>query len=78
MRKILILLLMPALLGSCNAISTLVHDDQVVAKVGKNKATKLQEATIEQIRKAGGIAEVVYSVDDVKQVISGLEELSYG
>ncbi len=40
MRKILILLLMPALLGSCNAISTLVHDDQVVAKVGKNKLYK--------------------------------------
>ena len=40
MRKILILLLLPALLGSCNAISSLVHDDQVVAKVGKNKLYK--------------------------------------
>ena len=41
MRKtIIFLLLLPALLGSCNAISSLVHDDQVVAKVGKNKLYK--------------------------------------
>jgi hypothetical protein len=41
MRKtIILLLLLPALLGSCNAISSLVHDDQVVAKVGKNKLYK--------------------------------------
>ena len=38
MRKLLILL--PLLLGSCNAISTLIHDDQVVAKVGDNKLYK--------------------------------------
>lgn len=36
MRKLLICLFLPALLCSCNAISSLVHDDQVVAKVGKN------------------------------------------
>lgn len=40
MRKILILLLVPALLGSCNVISSLVHDDQVVATVGKDKLYK--------------------------------------
>lgn len=41
MRKtIILLLLLPVLLGSCNAISSLVHDDQVVAKVGKNKLYK--------------------------------------
>ena len=40
MRKFLILLLLPALLCSCNAISSLVHDDQVVAKVGDNKLYK--------------------------------------
>ena len=40
MRKILILLLLPVLLGSCNTITSLVHDDQVVAKVGKNKLYK--------------------------------------
>ena len=40
MRKLFILILLPALLGSCNAISSLVHDDQVVAKVGKNKLYK--------------------------------------
>ena len=37
MRKVFILLLLPVLLGSCHAISSLVHDDQVVAKVGSNK-----------------------------------------
>ena len=37
MRKYIICLLLPALLCSCNAIQSLVHDDQVVAKVGKNK-----------------------------------------
>ena len=40
MRKIFILILLPALLASCNAISSLVHDDQVVAKVGENKLYK--------------------------------------
>ena len=40
MRKLIILLLLPALLGSCEAISSLVHDDQVVAKVGKKKLYK--------------------------------------
>ena len=40
MRKLFILILLPALLGSCNAISSMVHDDQVVAKVGKNKLYK--------------------------------------
>lgn len=38
MRKLLILL--PLLLGSCNAISSLIHDDQVVAKVGDTKLYK--------------------------------------
>ena len=40
MRKILILLLLPALLGSCHTITSLVYDDPVVAKVGKNKLHK--------------------------------------
>ena len=43
------------------------------AKVGKNKPTKLQAATIDLIRKAGGTAAVVYSVDDVKAVMSEKE-----
>ena len=43
------------------------------AKVGRNKPTKLQAATIEAIKKAGGTAAVVYSVDDVKAVMSELE-----
>ena len=40
MRKSLILVLLPLLLGSCNAISSLVHDDQVVARVGKTRLYK--------------------------------------
>ena len=44
------------------------------AKVGKNQPTKLQAVTIEQIRKAGGTAAVVRSVEDVKTIISELED----
>ena len=40
------------------------------AKVGKNQPTRLQAATIEQIRRAGGIACVVRSVDEVKETIN--------
>ena len=40
MRKMLILLLLPVLMGSCKAISTLIHDDQVVASVGERKLYK--------------------------------------
>ena len=43
------------------------------AKVGKNLPTKLQAATIDKIRQAGGTASVVRSVDDVRQIIEGLE-----
>ncbi len=43
------------------------------AKYGKNKPTKLQTATIEAIRNAGGTAAVVYSVDDVRKVFGELE-----
>ena len=45
MRKFLILLLLPALLCSCNAISSLVHDDQVVARVGR---TRLYKSEVER------------------------------
>ena len=45
MRKLLILLLLPALLCSCNAISSLVHDDDVVARVGK---TRLYRSEVER------------------------------
>lgn len=47
------------------------------AKVGRNKPTKLQAATIESIRKAGGTAAVVYSIDDVKRVFVETEA-AYG
>lgn len=43
------------------------------AKVDKNKPTKLQTATIEKIRQAGGTAAVVYSVDDVRAVMAEKE-----
>ena len=46
------------------------------AKVGHNKPTKLQAATIAAIRKAGGVAAVVYSIEDV-QVIIGRTEARY-
>ena len=44
------------------------------AKVGKNQPTRLQAATIEQIKRAGGIAAVVRSVEDVRNVLSWKEE----
>ena len=40
MRKFLTLVLLPLLFVSCNAISSLVHDDQVVARVGQKKLYK--------------------------------------
>ena len=43
------------------------------AKVGRNAPTKLQAATIDKIRQAGGTAAVVYSVEDVRSVISETE-----
>ena len=43
------------------------------AKVGRNKPTKLQTATIDKIRQAGGTAAVVYSVEDVQTVLSETE-----
>jgi hypothetical protein len=44
------------------------------AKVGKNQPTRLQAATIKQIRNAGGVAVVVRSLEDVKATFAGLEE----
>lgn len=38
-------------------------------KVESGKATALQDATIKRIRKVGGIAEIVRSVDEVKRII---------
>ena len=40
MRRTVLFLLLPVLLCSCNAISSLVHDDQVVARVGDKKLYK--------------------------------------
>lgn len=38
-------------------------------KTKDGKATALQDATIKRIRKAGGIVEVVRSVEEVKRII---------
>ena len=40
------------------------------AKVGKNQPTRLQAATIDQIKRAGGIACVVRSVDEIKEILN--------
>ena len=45
MRKTFILMLLPLLLASCNAISSLIHDDDVVARVGR---TKLYKSEVER------------------------------
>ena len=49
------------------------HFIALEAKVGKNQPTKLQIVTIEQIRKAGGTAAVVRSVEDVKVALAETE-----
>lgn len=41
-------------------------------KTDKGKATSLQEAMIRKINRAGGVAMVVRSVDEVKNVIGGI------
>lgn len=42
-----------------------------VKRAGK-EATPLQAYNIERIRKAGGIGEVVYSLEQVKEIISSM------
>ena len=49
------------------------HFIALEAKVGKNQPTKLQNVTIEQIRKAGGTAAVVRSIEDVKAALAETE-----
>lgn len=41
-------------------------------KVGKNKPTPLQDATIKRILRAGGYALVVRSLEEVKDIIEAL------
>ena len=43
-------------------------------KLPGNRPTSLQEMTMARIRKAGGTAEAVYSLDDVKRIISATEK----
>lgn len=42
------------------------------AKVPGNKPTRLQEKTIERINGCGGIAKVVYTLDEVKSVVESV------
>jgi hypothetical protein len=44
-------------------------------KTEKGKTTVLQEATLRRIRKAGGIAEVVRLVEDVKAVLEKARQI---
>jgi hypothetical protein len=37
-------------------------------KVGKNKTSKVQDSVIKELQQSGAIAEVVYSLDEVKAV----------
>jgi len=43
------------------------------AKTEKGKASVLQEITLRKIRNAGGIAEIVRSVEEVKQIIEKIK-----
>lgn len=43
-------------------------------KVGRNKATILQEVTIKQILRAGGYAMVVRTVEEVKEIIEAFKK----
>ena len=40
-------------------------------KSKEGRATKLQEYTIRRIRRAGGLASVCYSLEDVKDLLGG-------
>jgi len=42
-------------------------------KVRGNKPTVLQHITLGKIRKAGGIAECVWTLEDAKRIIEGIE-----
>ena len=44
------------------------------AKVGYNKPTELQTQTINQITRSGGLAQVVYSVDAVRETIAAMDK----
>lgn len=42
------------------------------AKVPGNKPTKLQESTIRRINESGGVARVVYTLDDVRETVEAV------
>lgn len=45
----------------------------IEAKVGRNKPTPDQLAFLDMVRRAGGLAIVAYSVDDVEQALAAVE-----
>lgn len=42
------------------------------AKVPGNKPTKLQESTIRRINESGGVARVVYTMDEVRETVEAV------
>lgn len=46
-----------------------------VKRPGVGRVSELQKHRVDQIRGAGGVAAVVYSVDDVKRLLEGLAAL---
>lgn len=47
-------------------------------KVGKNKPSALQQDFLEKVRKAGGVAGIVRSIADVKELLNEAEALLLG
>lgn len=47
-----------------------------VKRPSVGRVSELQQHRLDQIRSAGGVAAVVYSVDDVKRLLGGLAALS--
>lgn len=43
----------------------------IEVKVGRNKASPLQEANLRQIQEAGGVGILAYSVQDIKLQVKG-------
>lgn len=41
----------------------------IECKVGKNQATPLQEAFLESVRESGGLAGVVWTIEDVDEIL---------
>lgn len=47
----------------------------IEAKVGNNKPSEIQKAKIKMIQKAGGFARVVWTLDEVKEMLDEIDEV---